>query len=59
MTPLERELQHLINLMAPPFRNGWAQYCWAKALGLAKSDPENYAELPERLKASMRKSSAS
>lgn len=53
-TPLEEELQHLQNLMAPPFREQWAKYCWAKALCLAESDPENYADLPARLKAAMK-----
>lgn len=53
MTPTEEELIHLVNLMADPYRDHWKAYCWAKAQGLAKSDPENYATLPERLKAAM------
>jgi hypothetical protein len=56
-TPLEEELLHLQNLMTDPYREHWSAYCWAKALCLAKSDPENYADLPERLKAAMKRGS--
>lgn len=34
MTPLETELAHLVSLMAPPFRENWKAYCWAKANAL-------------------------
>jgi hypothetical protein len=54
MTPTEEELFHLVNLMTDPYREHWKAYCWAKAQCLAKSDPENYATLPERLKAAMK-----
>jgi len=53
MTPLETELQHLLSLMAPPYRDNWKAYCWAKANALAETDPEFYAGLPQRLKEAM------
>lgn len=55
MTPLETELQHLLNLMAPPYRENWETYCLWKAKGLAKHYPEDYAELPSRLKKAISK----
>ena len=50
---LEYELQHLINLAAPPFRECWAAYIWVKAKGLAEHDPATYGDLPRRLKEAM------
>lgn len=58
MTPCDEELQHLINLMAPPYREAWKAYAWAKATALAASDPENYAGLPQRLAQAMKPSSS-
>jgi len=45
------ELEHLVKLMAPPFRDNLKAFCWDKALRLAKR-PE-FAELPELLKERM------
>lgn len=53
MTNLETELAHLTNLMAPPFKDQWRAYCWAKAVYLSEHNPTEYAELPARLKAAM------
>lgn len=53
MTPLNTELQHLISLMAPPFREHWKAYCWTKANILAESNPQDYQDLPARLKEAM------
>lgn len=58
MTNLEEELQHLLNLMAEPYRAYWQPYCEAKARGLAKKYPEEYLTLPDLLAAAL-KSSAS
>lgn len=49
MTPLETELAHLVSLMAPPYREQWKAYCWAKANALAESCPADYAGLPAAL----------
>jgi hypothetical protein len=57
VTPLETELQHLLNLMAEPYRENWETYCLWKAKGLAKHYPEDYAELPSRLKKAMQSDS--
>lgn len=53
MTPCDIELQHLLNLMAEPYRENWKAYCWAKATALAAEYPEDYAELPRRLTEAM------
>lgn len=55
MTPLQAELEHLMNLMAPPYRANWKAYCWAKANALVGSDPENYKGLPAALTEAMTK----
>lgn len=47
------ELNHLVNLCAPPYRESWSAYAWAKAKGLAEHDPETYADLPRLLKEAM------
>ncbi len=54
MTPCDEELQHLVNLMAEPYREPWRAYAWAKANALAASDPENYRDLPKRLATAMK-----
>jgi hypothetical protein len=51
VTPMETELSHLVSLMAPPFRENWKAYAWAKALELS-ADPE-FAGLPAALKKAM------
>lgn len=53
MTNLETELQHLVHLMAGPYREHWKAYCWAKAVYLSEHNPTDYGELPARLKAAM------
>lgn len=53
MSPSDEEAAHLVRLMADPFRENFKEYCWAKAIGLAQSDPERYFDLPEKLKAIM------
>jgi hypothetical protein len=58
MTNLETELMHLVNLMAPPYTEQWKAYSWAKAKALARSNPEDYAELPQMLAAAMKSSSS-
>lgn len=59
MTNLETELAHLVNLMAPPMREYWKSYCWAKAGYLAESNPADYKDLPRLLTEAMRPSTAS
>jgi len=56
MTNLEIELAHLVGLMAPPMREYWRSYCWAKAGYLAESNPKDYADLPRLLTEAMLKS---
>lgn len=46
---LEYELQHLLNLAAPPFRENWIKYVHAKARVLADWQPNVYGALPDRL----------
>ena len=46
---LQYELTHLVNLCAPPYRESWRNYVWAKAQILARSNPETYSELPALL----------
>lgn len=53
MTALQTELDHLVNLMAPPYREHWKGYCWAKAVYLAESNPTEYGDLPRQLKEAM------
>lgn len=53
MTNLETELQHLVSLMRDPYRDHWKAYVWAKAQYLAQQNPQEYAELPERLTRAM------
>jgi hypothetical protein len=53
MTALQTELDHLVNLMAPPWREAWKSYCWAKAVYLAESNKEEYGDLPRQLKEAM------
>lgn len=59
MDALQIELAHLVNLMAPPYRENWKTYCWAKAGYLAESNPKEYAELPRLLKEAMQPKSSS
>lgn len=60
MDALQTELSHLVNLMAEPWREQWKSYCWAKAVYLSESNPNEYATLPQLLKEAMQpKSSAS
>lgn len=54
MTNLETELQHLVHLMADPYREHWKAYCWAKAVYLSEHNPQEYGQLPARLKAAMK-----
>ncbi len=58
MSELQLELQHLIALMAPPWRDYWAQYCWIKAKGLAQHDPDTYRDLPRLLTDAMQSASS-
>ena len=51
MDRLETELQHLLNLISPPFSQGWRAFVWDKAKRLAEQDPE-FSSLPERLASS-------
>lgn len=53
MTNLETELEHLVHLMAPPYRDQWKAYCWAKAVYLSEHSPADYGTLPALLKAAM------
>lgn len=53
MTNLEIELAHLVGLMAPPMREYWKTYCWAKAVYLSESNPKEYADLPRLLTEAM------
>lgn len=55
MTALEIELNHLVNLMRPPFKDGWARYCWAKANAMASH--ADYAGLPAALASRMQSDS--
>lgn len=57
MTPCDLELQHLLNLMAEPYRKNWKAYCWAKATALAAEYPEDYGDLPRRLTEAMQATS--
>lgn len=57
MTSIETELAHLVSLMAPPYRENWKAYCWAKAQILAEHNPKDYPELPSRLKRAMQSDS--
>lgn len=57
MTPLEMELRHLISLMAPPYRDNWKAYCWAKAQILAEHNAKDYAGLPAALVKAMQSDS--
>lgn len=57
MSRLQIELAHLVNLMAPPFRENFKAFCWDKALRLAETDAEEFAELPALLKAAMQSDS--
>lgn len=59
MTALQTELSHLVNLMAEPWREQWKSYCWAKAVYLAESNPQDYASLPQMLKEAMLPKSSS
>lgn len=54
MDALQTELAHLVALMAPPYRDAWRQYCWAKANVLAEGNPTEYGELPKLLAREMR-----
>lgn len=56
MANLDIELAHLVNLMAPPYREHWKTYCWAKAVYLSESNPKDYEKLPQLLKEAMSKS---
>ena len=56
MTNLEIELAHLVGLMAPPYREHWKAYTWAKAVYLSESNPKDYEKLPQLLKEAMLKS---
>lgn len=58
-SPLMVELLHLVNLMAPPFKDQWRSYCWAKAVYLSESNPADYATLPQLLKEAMQPKSSS
>lgn len=44
---LEQHIEHLLNLLSPPFTENWRPYAWSRAKELAK-DPE-LAELPSLL----------
>jgi hypothetical protein len=55
MDALSTELAHLLNLMAPPYREAWIEYCEIKAEKLAKYHPEDYALLPSLLEAEIMK----
>lgn len=57
MNSLQLELDHLIALMAPPYRESWKQYAWAKANILAEHDPSRYGALPQLLAAAMKSTS--
>lgn len=57
MTNLETELEHLVHLMAPPYREQWKAFCWAKAVYLSEHNPTDYATLPELLRAAMKSGS--
>lgn len=57
MDRLETELQHLLNLISPPFSLGWRAYVWDKAKRLAEQDPE-FSSLPERLASSAQQQSS-
>jgi hypothetical protein len=57
MTSLQIELAHLIALMAPPFREHWKKYCWAKAQILEQHNPKDYAGLPAALAKAMQPAS--
>jgi len=56
MNKLEH-LEHLVSLMAEPFREAWKAHCWRRAKELAAQNPE-LADLPEMLAQAV-KSSAS
>ena len=58
MSALQTELAHLVALMAPPYRESWKAYCWAKANVLAESNPSDYASLPQLLKEAMQPKSS-
>jgi hypothetical protein len=58
MTSMEIELNHLVNLMKPPFKDGWSRYCWAKAQILEQHNPKDYAGLPAALAKAMQKDSS-
>lgn len=49
MNRLETELQHMLNLISPPFFLGWRAFVWDKAKRLANQEPEEFADLPKRL----------
>lgn len=54
MTPLETELEHLLNMLAPPWTAYWREFCWCKATYLARERAEDYAGLPEMLAKAMK-----
>ena len=51
-SPVMLELAHLVWLMADPYRQAWAPYCWAKALEL--SEQPGLGNLPQMLTEVMR-----
>jgi hypothetical protein len=57
MTSLQTELAHLVNLMAPPYRENWKAYAWAKAQILEQHNPKDYAGLPAALARAMQPAS--
>lgn len=46
---LTRELDHLVSLLQPPYREAWRAYVWQKANAMAREFPDLYADLPAAL----------
>ena len=58
MNRLETELQHMLEMLAPPFFNAWKGEMWHKAKRLAREEPETFADLPMMLASSVQQQSS-
>ena len=58
MNRLETELQHMLEMLAPPFFNAWKGEMWHKAKRLAREEPETFADLPTMLASSVQQQSS-
>lgn len=54
MNQAQSELNWMLELLKPPYTEGWETYCEKKAEGLARKYPQEYADLPRLLTEAMR-----